>query len=56
MSLQNRDSGEKLGLPGTYRDMVTLLERNRLIPKELARRQKEYVGLGNVIIHGVFRS
>ena len=42
---------KKLGPPETYRDVITLLERNKLIPNELARHLRNYVGLRNVIIH-----
>lgn len=42
---------KKLGLPETYRDVVALLERNKLITSEVARDLTDYAGLRNLIIH-----
>lgn len=38
-------------IPETYKDVINVLERNKVIEKRLSERMKELVSMRNIIIH-----
>lgn len=44
-------STRKLGMPQEKREAFELLERNKLIPKEMSEKMKKMIGFKNIAVH-----